>query len=68
MDSLTVAYRTLSDNAAKRAYDSRLVAEMPGKQVPQAQLLPQECLKNAQKCVGVKNYVESILWLRCGSA
>lgn len=64
MDSLTVAYRTLSDDAAKKDYDSRPGAHEPGKQLPQTQLLPQECLKNAQKCVGVKNYVESIVWLR----
>jgi curved DNA-binding protein CbpA len=64
MDSLTVAYRTLSDDAAKKAYDSRPSAHEPGKQLPPAELLPQECLRNAQICVGVKNYVESILWLR----
>ena len=64
MDLLTVAYRTLSDDAARQAYDSRLSERVPGKQLPQAPLLPQDCLKNAQKCVGAKNYVESILWLR----
>jgi curved DNA-binding protein CbpA len=64
MDSLTVAYRTLSDDEAKKAYDSRPGALQRGKQLPPAQLLPDECLKNAQTCVAVKNYVESILWLR----
>ena len=64
MDSLTVAYRTLSNEDAKKAYDSRLGAHQTGKRLPPAELLPDECLKNAQTCVAVKNYVESILWLR----
>ena len=64
MDSLAVAYRTLSDDTAKKAYDSRPGAHEPGKQLPLTQLLPQECLKNAQTCVAAKNYVGSILWFR----
>ena len=64
MDSLTVAYRTLSDDTAKKAFDSRSKAPDAGKQVPGTHLFSQECLKNAQKCIRVKNYVESILWLR----
>lgn len=64
MESLTEAYRTLSDETAKKTYDSRTQAPKPGKQFPHTQLFSQECLKNAQKCIGVKNYVESVLWLR----
>jgi tetratricopeptide (TPR) repeat protein len=64
MDSLTVAYRTLSDDATKKAYDSRSKAHDAGKQFPGTQLFSQECLKNAQKCIRAKNYIESILWLR----
>lgn len=61
MDALTVAYRTLSDAAAKKADVSP--SEI-SEEHQRAQILPQECLKNAQKCVGVKNYVGSIVWLR----
>jgi curved DNA-binding protein CbpA len=64
MDSLTVAYRTLSDDVAKRAYDSRPQAHRIGGGWLETQFLPQDCLKNAQKCFRVKNYVGSILWLR----
>jgi tetratricopeptide (TPR) repeat protein len=64
MDSLTAAYRTLSDEDARKAYDSRPGVHEPSEQRREGQLLPQECMKNAQTCVGAKNYVGSIPWLR----
>ena len=64
MDSITAAYRTLSNEATRKAYDSRPGVHEPGEQRSEGQLLPQECMRNAQKCVGVKNYVGSIPWLR----
>ena len=64
MDSLTVAYRTLSDEVAKKGYDSRPEARKIKQEYRGPQIWPQDCVKNAESCVGVKNYVGSIVWLR----
>ncbi len=64
MDSLTMAYKTLSDDGARKAYDSRAGAYENGEDGAEARLLAQECLENAEHCWAAKNYVGSILWLR----
>ena len=64
MDSLSIAYRTLSDEAAKRVYDSRAEADSQERQLPKAPLSSEDFLKNSQKCVKARNYVGSVLWLR----
>lgn len=63
MDSLTMAYKTLSGDESKRQNDSR--PKDAGRQETQGPGAPaQECLEKSQECLGVKNYIGSILWLR----
>jgi len=63
MDSLTVAYKTLSDDESKRQYDSRLVSQLREVTSHSAgSALP--CLEKSRECLAVKNYIGSILWLR----
>ena len=63
MDSLTMAYRSLSGDESKRQNDSRQNheerQETRGIQAP-----ARECLERSRECLAVKNYVGSILWLR----
>jgi curved DNA-binding protein CbpA len=63
MNSITTAYKTLSADGAKKAYDSDTGATEVGQAGAVARLLARECLEKAQECVAAKNYVGSILWL-----
>jgi tetratricopeptide (TPR) repeat protein len=63
MDSLTMAYRTLSDTESKKHYDSRLISR-PQQDSSEVQQTANECLKRSRECMVVKNYIGSILWLR----
>jgi curved DNA-binding protein CbpA len=63
MDSLTMAYRTLSDDDSKKQYDSRLIRK-PQQKSSENQQSAQECLERSRECLAVKNYIGSILWLR----
>jgi curved DNA-binding protein CbpA len=63
MDSLTVAYKTLSDDELKKQYDSRLVGQLREESSqPAGSAL--SCLEKSRECLMVKNYIGSILWLR----
>ena len=64
MDSLTMAYKTLSDEGAKKAFDFQAEAYDHTEKSAEARLWARECLENAQECLAAKNYVGSILWLR----
>ena len=63
MDSLTVAYKTLSDDESKKQYDSRLIRQLRAESSEPAGSA-QECLEKSRECLAVKNYIGSILWLR----
>ncbi len=67
MDALTVAYKTLSDEGLRQAYDQRLIesgAFILGQNKSDAQKSAAECLEKARECLRAKNYVGSIVWLR----
>ncbi len=63
MDSLTMAYKTLSGDESKRQNDSRQDRE-DWEEVPGIQATARECLEKSRECLAVKNYIGSILWLR----
>jgi hypothetical protein len=62
MDSLTMAYKTLSSDKSKRQNDSGNQEERQETQGLQASA--RECLERSRECLAVKNYIGSILWLR----
>ena len=64
MDSLSIAYRTLSNEVAKKAYDLRAEADWQKTHLPENSLSSEDYLKNSQRCVKARNYVGSVLWLR----
>jgi curved DNA-binding protein CbpA len=62
MDSLATAYRTLSDDELKKAYDSRLAHSI--EEVPLSSgKLAQGFLDKALECMAEKNFSGCILWL-----
>jgi curved DNA-binding protein CbpA len=63
MDSLTTAYKTLSDEETKNEYDSLLARE--SKEEPSdSGRLTHGFLEKAQECMAEKNFAGCILWLR----
>jgi len=67
IDALTLAYKTLSDEAAREKYDRRLAksgAFALGQSKTEVQKSAEECLQRAQECLLAENYVASIGWLR----
>ncbi len=67
MDSLTLAYKTLADEASRRAYDQRLAesgAFTLGQNKTQTQKSAEECLQKGRECLRARNFAGSILWLR----
>jgi curved DNA-binding protein CbpA len=67
MDAVTLAYKTLSDEAARQKYDRRLAqsgAFALGQSKNETQRSARDCLDRARECLRVKNYAASIGWLR----
>lgn len=64
MSGLTTAYKTLSDDETKEAYDSLLARRIEEEESPDSQKLTQDYLKKAQECMAEKNFAGCILWLR----
>jgi curved DNA-binding protein CbpA len=67
MDVITLAYRTLTDDAARRKYDRQLAASGAftlSRQQSQAQKTAEECVAEARQCIHAQNLGGSILWLR----
>ena len=62
MDSLATAYRTLSDNEAKKQYDSNL-ARAADVIPPKSGKIAQGYLDKALECMAEKNFSGCILWL-----
>ena len=63
MESLTAAYKTLSDDASRKEYDV-LLARGPGARETDSSDLAQSHLEKAQQCMAEKNFAGCILWLR----
>jgi tetratricopeptide (TPR) repeat protein len=67
MGRLTIAYKTLIDDARRAAYDKQLAAAGAftlGQEKTQDQETVDDCLMHAKQCVRAHNFAGSILWLR----
>jgi len=67
MDTITLAYKTLTDEPARKKYDKRLAASGTfalGRHRSEMQQSAEECLEKARECIRAQNYGGSILWLR----
>jgi curved DNA-binding protein CbpA len=62
MECLTTAYKTLSDNEARKEYDA-LLAHGSKEKPSDARKRAQTNLDKAQECMAEKNFAASILWL-----
>ena len=62
MESLTAAYKTLSDDASRKEYDE-LLARGLGAAESDSGRMAQGHLDNAQRCMAEKNFAGCILWL-----
>jgi curved DNA-binding protein CbpA len=62
MDSLSTAYKVLSNEETKARYDAEAFP-MPDQEQQERKRLLRESLDNAQECLMERNYVGSILWL-----
>jgi tetratricopeptide (TPR) repeat protein len=67
MDAITTAYKTLTDDEARRKYDARLAksgAFVLSRNRSDSQKTAAECAEKAQECLRAQNYGGCILWLR----
>jgi CheY-like chemotaxis protein/curved DNA-binding protein CbpA len=67
MDTLALAYKTLSDEQLRSSYDQRLAesgAFALGRSKTEKQQTAEECLELAMERLRAKNYAGAILWLR----
>ncbi|MBZ5662259.1 MAG: DnaJ domain-containing protein [Acidobacteriia bacterium] len=67
MEAVTVAYKTLTDEAARRKYDQQLAASSAftlGQRPSEVQKTAEECLEKARECFRAQNSGGTILWLR----
>ena len=62
MDALTTAYRTLSNDKARKDYDCLLLDQFAETQLD-GQTKAGEFLEKARQCMAEKNYAASILWM-----
>jgi curved DNA-binding protein CbpA len=70
MDALTLAYKTLTNDASREDYDRRLAASSSlqlGLEKTERRKTADECLAKAKECLAAQNYVGSITWLRKGA-
>ena len=67
MDAITLAYKTLTNDIARKQYDQRLAASgtftLGGRQ-SKSQKTAEECVAQARECFRAQNHGGSILWLR----
>jgi curved DNA-binding protein CbpA len=66
MDLLTLAYKTLSDDRAKKKYDLQLAqaGALKAASGSAGGQPTEQYIENARACLGAKNYAGSILWMR----
>lgn len=62
MDALTTAYRTLSNDKARKDYDFLLLHEF-GEMQSDTQTKASDFVEKARQCMAEKNYAASILWM-----
>ena len=62
MDVLTTAYRTLSNDKARKDYDFLLSNQFAESQSVNS-IKPSEFVEKARQCMAEKNYAASILWM-----
>lgn len=67
MEAITVAYKTLTDDAAREKYDQKLAASSAytlGQRPSELQKTAEDCLQKARECFKAQNSGGTILWLR----
>jgi tetratricopeptide (TPR) repeat protein len=67
MGRLTIAYKTLVDDAKRAAYDKQIAAAGAftlGQEKSEVRETIDDCLTQAKQCVRAQNFAGSILWLR----
>ena len=67
METLTQAYKTLTDESARERYDQRLAesgAFTLGQTKSEDQKTAEVCIERARECLRAYNYLGSIVWLR----
>jgi hypothetical protein len=67
MEVVTLAYKTLTDETARRKYDERLAASGSftlRRNQNESQKTADECLEKARECIKSQNTGGTILWLR----
>jgi tetratricopeptide (TPR) repeat protein len=67
MGRLTIAYKTLVDDAKRAAYDKHIAAAGAftlGQEKTESQETVDECLTQAKQCLRARNFAGSLLWLR----
>ncbi len=67
MDTLTLAYKTLSNDKAREQYDRRLASSGAftlGHSKSETQKTAEECLAKGRECLRMQNFAGSIVWLR----
>lgn len=67
MDSLALAYHTLTHEGSRQNYDRQMAdsgAFTLGQNKSEAQKNAEECLQRAKECLRAENFVGSIVWLR----
>jgi hypothetical protein len=67
METVTLAYKTLTDETARQKYDERLAASYAyrlGRNNSESQKTAQECGERARECLKARNRGGAILWLR----
>jgi tetratricopeptide (TPR) repeat protein len=67
MGRLTIAYKTLVDDAKRARYDKQIAAAGAftlGQEKTESQETVEECLMQAKQCLRAHNFAGSLLWLR----
>jgi tetratricopeptide (TPR) repeat protein len=67
MGRLTIAYKTLVDDAKRASYDKQIAAAGAftlGQEKTESQETVEECLMQAKQCLRAHNFAGSLLWLR----
>jgi tetratricopeptide (TPR) repeat protein len=67
MEAVTRAYKTLTDDQERAVYDKQLAASQAfrmRRDKTEGQETIHECLIRANACIGARNFVGSIVWLR----
>jgi Flp pilus assembly protein TadD len=66
-EAVTVAYKTLTDEAARQKYDEHLASSRTfalGRPQSDSQRTAEDCLEKARECLKAQNSGGTILWLR----